>query len=298
TNPRPTPDQITYPLGLEDTSRKGLYKQLSFAANNLNKGFYLWQVNGLSSFILTTDGSYITPNPAVNAGTAGVQYFFSQVLAKDAWEKAITEHGFITQFQFFFQYPFDLGFEPLIPRNLQQPVLQLPFEPGVEWSFTGGPHAAWGDGAAWAALDFAPPGDMLGCNSSNDWVVAAADGVIIRSLDGEVVQDLDDDGKEQTGWSLLYMHIETRGRVERGTFVKTGEHIGHPSCEGGVSTGTHLHFARRYNGTWIAADGTIPFVMDGWTSSGRGLEYDGKLTRDQQSIEAWDGRKSENQIKR
>ena len=25
-----------------------------------------------------------------------------------------------------------------------------------------------------------------------------------------------------------------------------------------------MHIARRYNGTWIAADGTIPFIMDGW----------------------------------
>ncbi len=118
---------------------------------------------------------------------------------------------------------------------------------------------------------------MLGCNSSDDWVVAVADGKIVRADNGAVVEDLDNDGKEQTGWSLLYMHIETRDRVERGTIVKAGDHIGHPSCEGGVYTGTHLHFARRYNGTWIAADGNSPFAMDGWISSGRGTEYDGEL---------------------
>jgi murein DD-endopeptidase MepM/ murein hydrolase activator NlpD len=129
-------------------------------------------------------------------------------------------------------------------------------------------------------------------------VVAAADGWITRSTDGQVVQDLDDDGKEQTGWSLLYMHIETRDRVERGTVVKKGDHIGHPSCEGGVSTGTHLHFARRYNGTWIAADGDTPFKMDGWISSGQGLEYDGALTSKDKIVEAWDGRKTENEIQR
>jgi len=297
TNPRPASEQITFPLGYEEPAFKGLYKQLNFAANNLNKGFYLYQTNALGQFILL-DGSLITPNPKVNAGTAGVQYFFSKVLAKEAWEKAITDHGFIAQYQFLFEYPFDLTYEPLIPRNLHQPALQLPFENGVEWSFTGGPHAAWDYGEAWGALDFAPPGDMLGCNSSNDWVVAAADGQIVRADNGAVVQDLDGDGKEQTGWTLLYMHIESRDRVDRGTFVKAGEPIGHPSCEGGVSTGTHLHFARRYNGTWIAADGNIPFVIDGWVSSGRGTEYDGELTRENKAIEAWDGRKPENQIKR
>jgi len=297
TNPRPAADQITFPLGFEDDNYKGLYRQLSFAANNLNKGFYLWQANALSNFILA-DGSVITPNPTINAGTAGVQYFFSKMLANPAWENAITAHGLIAQYQFIFQYPFDLGMEPLLPRGLRQPKLQLPFEPDVEWSFTGGPHAAWGDGAAWGALDFAPPGDMLGCNSSDDWVVAAADGTIIRADNGAVIEDLDNDGKEQTGWSLLYMHIESRDRVKRGTVVKAGDHIGHPSCEGGVSTGTHLHFARRYNGTWIAADGTIPFNLDGWKSSGQGTEYDGELTRDNKSIEAINGRQAENQIKR
>ena len=298
TNPRPTSVQISYPLGYEVSAYKGLYRQLSFAANNLNKGFYLWQANALSHYILPLDGSFIKTNNTVNAGTVGVQYFFSQVLARPAWEKAITAHGFMAQYQSLFGYPFDLGLEPLLPRNLNQPKLQFPFEQGVSWSFTAGPHSSWGDGSAWGALDFAPPGDMLGCNTSDDWVVAAADGWITRSADGQVIQDLDEDGKEQTGWSLLYMHIETRDRVERGAFLKAGEHIGHPSCEGGVSTGTHLHFTRRYNGTWIAADASTPIEMDGWVSSGQGLEYEGALTRKDQTVEAWDGRKPENQIQR
>jgi murein DD-endopeptidase MepM/ murein hydrolase activator NlpD len=297
TNPRPSSTQIAYPMGFEDPAYKGLYRQMSFAANNLNKGFYLWQADALSHFILV-DGSFITPNPTVNAGTVGVQYYFGKVMARPAWEKAVTGQGFILQYQFLFSYPFDLSVEPLLPRNLRQPSLQLPFEPGVAWSFTGGPHSSWGDGSAWGALDFAPPGDMLGCNISDDWVVAAADGWITRSENGQVVQDLDGDGKEQTGWSLLYLHIETRDRVERGTFLKAGERVGHASCEGGFSSGTHLHFARRYNGTWIAADGSLPIVLDGWVSSGSGLEYEGTLTLDHKILEAWDGRRDENQIQR
>jgi LasA protease len=298
TNPRPASDQIAYPLNYDKESNcKGLYCQLKFAANNLNMGFYLWQADALGQFILV-DGTTISANPNVNAGTVGVQYFFSKVLGKDAWEKAITEHGFITGYQFLFQNPFDSAFEPLLPRNLHQPLMALPFEPGVNWSFTSGPHAAWGTGSAWGALDFAPPGDMNGCNSSDDWVTAVANGRIVRSGNGAVVLDLDGDGSEQTGWTVLFMHIESRDRIARGTVVKIGDPIGHPSCEGGVSTGTHLHIARRYNGTWIAADRSIPFIMDGWVSSGQGTEYDGELTRKDRNIKAENGRSEENQISR
>jgi murein DD-endopeptidase MepM/ murein hydrolase activator NlpD len=176
--------------------------------------------------------------------------------------------------------------------------MQLPFEPAVPWAFTSGPHGAWGDGAAWGALDFAPADDRLGCVPSNLWVVAVADGRILRAGDGAVIQDLDNDGHEQTGWVVLYMHIESRERVQPGAYLKAGERIGHPSCEGGVSTGTHMHLARRYNGEWISADQGIPFVLDGWVSSGAGVEYDGYLQRGARRIEAYAGHKPENEIQR
>ena len=174
----------------------------------------------------------------------------------------------------------------------------MPFEEGNIWSYTSGPHGGWGNGSAWAALDFAPPGEILGCVSSDAWVVAVADGQIDYSDNGMVIQDLDGDGWFQTGWSILYMHIETRDRVASGTFVKAGSRIGHASCEGGLSTGTHVHLARRYNGEWIPADQTIPFVLDNWVSQSAGNEYDGYLVRDNITVEAINGKQDENQIQR
>jgi hypothetical protein len=114
-----------------------------------------------------------------------------------------------------------------------------------------------------------------------------------------VIQDLDGDGYEQTGWVILYMHIEARDRVEAGTRV-TGSvsRIGHPSCEGGASNATHLHLARKYNGEWVAADGHIPFVLDGWTTTSAGIEYDGYLTRGDIQLEALEGITEVNTIMR
>jgi len=297
TGKKPSEISLEYPLLYKVSYRKGLYPQLIWAANNLNRGYYLWKANAIGHYILADD-SVIATSSGINPGTAAVQYLMSLFYGKAEWESAVSEQGFKRTFEKLFGDPFDFTLDPLVPETLTQPVLQLPFEEGAIWSFTGGPHAGWGDGSAWAAIDFAPPGDALGCVTNDAWVTAAAGGLVTRSENGVVVVDLDLDGYDQTGWTLLYLHIETRNRVAVGTLLTAGDRIGHPSCEGGVSTGTHVHFARRYNGEWIAADGNLPFILEGWTSQGSGVEYDGFLVRDEQKIEAWEGRLPENQIQR
>ena len=291
------PGELEYPMGIREPARKGLFLQLAWAANNLNRGYYLWRVNGAAAWLLG-DSSLVPISPVINAGTAAVQQLFALLYGRDEWLRAVSPEGVFTTYQAFFGYPFDYTVEPLLPVDLAQPVLQLPFEAGQQWAYTGGPHGGWGDGSGWAALDFAPPGEALGCVQSDDWVVAVAGGLITRAGIGAVIQDLDGDGHEGTGWVILYMHIETRDRVEPGTILKAGDRIGHPSCEGGRSTGTHVHLARRYNGEWISADQGVPFILDGWVSYGQGYEYNGVLQRDGRSIEAYAGRSEENGIQR
>ncbi len=286
-----------YPLGFRNPWYVGLYRQLSWAANNLCRGYYLWRINAVSGWLLA-DGTLVPPSPLINAGTAGVQYFFGLLYEGADWERAVSDQGLFATFDALFGYPFDFAFEPLIPPGLRQPELQLPFAEGETWSFTGGPHGGWADGTAWAALDFAPPGEPQGCVVSENWVTAVADGVVTYAGDGVVILDLDGDGFEQTGWSIFYLHIDSYQRVKAGTRVRAGDRLGHPSCEGGVSKATHVHIARRYNGEWISADGALPFVMDGWVAQSAGAAYDGVLVRGEQVVEAWDRFLPENQIRR
>ena len=291
------PPEVDFPIGVRTSGRKGLYRQLTWAADNLNRGYYLYRVLAPATWTLA-DGSVAPIAPTINAGTAGVQHFFAQLYGRAEWERMVTNGGLFATFFALFGYPFDYTFEPLLPSDLAQPVFQLPFEPQQSWAYTGGPHGGWGSGSAWAALDFAPPSEALGCVPSDAWIVAVTDGLIVRSGEGAVVQDLDGDGYEQTGWTVLYLHVETRDRIATGTFLHAGEHIGHPSCEGGYSTGTHLHLARRYNGEWIPADQSLPFVLDGWVSAGSGNEYDGYLQKEGRTVVAMEGRFPENAIGR
>ncbi|MEK6256787.1 MAG: LysM peptidoglycan-binding domain-containing protein [Chloroflexota bacterium] len=284
TSSNPREDQLLLPIGYIDDYRTGLYRQLSWAANSLNMGYYLWRINAVGVW-RTADGVLVPINPGINAGTAGLQQFFAQISNEARWRNSVSENGFFQTYNSLFGYPFDWAIEPLIPADLIQPTFQLPFENGVSWVFTGGPHDGWDLGSAWAALDFAPSSEQEGCALKDEWVVAVTDGLIVMSENGAVFQDLDGDGAEQTGWTVFYMHLDTRDRVAAGQFVKAGDRLGHPSCEGGFSTGSHLHIARKYNGEWISADGSLPFVMEGWTVVGDGVRYGGALVRADQRVE-------------
>lgn len=297
-NPNPAASTTYTPIGYVDDFHQGLYRQLTWSADMLNEGFYRWKENKVQSWHLA-DGSEVVPQPGINPGTAAVQHVFAKLDSQATWSIDTGSQGLFATFSELFGYPFDLAIEPLLPTGLTQPVLSLPFQAGEVWQYTGGPHAGWDQGSAWAAVDFAPPGEPIGCGPSEAWTTAIAPGLIIRADHGAVVEDLDGDGLEQTGWTILYMHMESRERVKAGTYVQTGDKIGHPSCEGGLADADHLHLARRYNGVWIpAADPNVPLVMDGYTATGSEVEYDGWLTKNGKSIEAWGGRNPINEITR
>jgi LasA protease len=279
-------------LGVPGYRNKGLYHQLEWAANQLSEGYYGWRSGALIEF-QAADGIMARPSAELNAGSVALAYYFAQKVASvsgeaSLWQRAIDpQAGLPALHAELFGDPWKRAAASgvLLPGGLAQPVLELPFEPGILWSYSSGPHPGWGALGAQAALDFAPAVPISGCVQTDAWVVAVADGLVVRSELGMVVQDLylsqaeqPIDGLEQTGWTVVYLHIEERDRVEKGTYLTAGEHIGHPSCEGGRANGTHVHIARKYNGEWIAADGPVPFVLSGWTAHAGDAPYKGTLT--------------------
>ncbi len=277
-------DRFDYPLGYEDQFHKGLYLQLNWASNLLNNGYYSWRMGALDT-IIRMDGTIEHPDPWQNAATVALQNYFSTLLPVEEYEIAIYSEGFYKTYRDLFGDPWQ-NFTDHIPGNLQQPALALPFAIGKTWTYTGGPHAAWGIGEPMAAVDFAPPATIGGCAPSNEYVVAIADGQIIRSEPAVVMLDLDGDGDEHTGWVILYLHLGKTEQIQPGMLVKTGDPIGHPSCEGGSATGTHIHIARKYNGEWIPAYGALPFNLEGWVTDKGSEPYLGTLKKHGRTVDA------------
>lgn len=283
---RPELPDADYLFGYHNDYYRGVYMQLVWAANMLNHGYYGWRSGRLTEFE-HPDGRLERPDPWQNAATVALQYYFSRVHDKTAYDMAVGPDGFARVYEALFGNPWQQD-TPHIPVSLEQPVLHLPFPDGKTWAYTSGPHNPWGQDELdpLAALDFAPSALSSGCRPSQEPVVAMADGVIARTGPGVVVLDLDGDGEERTGWVIFYLHVAHQGKISKGTFVRAGDPLGFPSCEGGFATGTHVHIARKYNGEWISADGALAFDLEGWIAHNGASPRQGWLQRGIQIVVA------------
>jgi LasA protease len=283
-NPKTTAE-IDYPMGWIDSNHKGLYKQMTWAAGMLSTGFYGWRYGKFEEipfFKNPKPGKPIYFEPSLNAGSVAIQYLFSQLYTWNEVEAAIYgENGYFSVFISLFGNVWE-GYQQNpngLNAHTSQIELSLPFSKFETWSMTGGPHAAWSTGSPAGAIDLAPSSSDHGCVESKSWIKAVAAGKVVRTSKGVVIVDSDGDGLEETGWVILYLHVATADRVAEGTIIPVGGNIGHPSCEGGAATGTHLHIARKFNGEWIPAFGPIPFVLSGWSVFEGENEYNGGMRR-------------------
>jgi murein DD-endopeptidase MepM/ murein hydrolase activator NlpD len=286
---RPENDfRIDFPLGYENFRNKGVFLQFAWAIGQLSMGYYGWR-SGTITEIRFNDGNTLRIDPTLNAGTVALMYYFSRQHSLNEWLRTMDQtSGFPSYYQNMFGDPWSRAdaIGSIFPPGIDQPEMVLPFETRATWAFTGGPHGAWEHDGPLAALDFAPASATTGCDANSTWILSAAPGLVVRSGYGVVVVDMDGDGSEQTGWNILYLHVAATNRVAKGEWVEMNDLIGHASCEGGMSTGTHLHFARKYNGEWVIADGPIPFILSGWTVIAGEKPYQGKLVKGDKVITA------------
>ena len=280
------PSKTAYPIGFEAAQMSGLYAEITLTSRMLTIGYYGWR-SGQGNTLTFTDLHTERIDPTLNAGSIALQNLFSKLYTPQQMQNVLYgPNSFVKNYVAWFGDPWQRAaqVEPLLPDDLTQPTLELPFPTGERWTLTGGPHEAWGVGSPWGGLDFAPADVEPGCGVSRFWATAAAPGLVVRSKDGVVALDLDMDGREQTGWVLIYIHLAEKDRVPVGAVVKTGDPLGHPSCEGGVATGINVHISRKYNGEWLPANAIFPFVLSGWQAYPGSRPYRGSLLKGDQVV--------------
>lgn len=292
TNPSPTADQLQNPMGPRNPRGPNLYHSLAFTANRINAGYYGYKRDGFWIFRLP-DGSKAISGQGLNAGTVGVQNIMAIHSNWDDWQRQMQGEGMLATYETLFGDPFERDAGPVVPIDLTQPPMSLPWKSGQGFYYTSGPHGGYVDGSAWAAIDFGPPDVLAACFYSNEPSTAVADGVIVSAHQGEVYLDTDGDGNIQTGWVLLYLHValDIDTPVQAGQRVKEGDVIGYASCEGGLSNSSHLHLARRYNGEWMAAGGPVPMDLGGWVVQPNLVPYQGNIANGdelRESCECWE----------
>jgi LasA protease len=277
----PGAENNRYPIGYNATGAAGLYHELMITARLLAQGFYGWR-DGSRLAINFKNGSQGRLSPGLNPGSAALMGLVAALHERQNWETQLYgQDSFLTFYENMFgdYWSRAATVEPYLLATDRQPELALPFTPGEAWSLTAGPHSTWQTGTPRGALDFAPITGEPPCAVSFRWVTAAAPGLVVRTGQGVVALDLDGDGDEGTGWVLVFLHIAEKGRVSVGTWVAQDAPIGHPSCEGGQSTGTHVHLARKFNGEWLGIDEPFPMMLSGWRAyAGKG-RYEGYLQK-------------------
>lgn len=274
-----TNPDTTHPLGLDIPNYEGFYLELSVVARMINTGYYAWREGGISEITFTDLKSQRIP-PNLNAGSAGILYLFAQLYPSYALNDVLNgEGGFIPLYTDMFGDPWECTrmMGPLMPGGLQPPVLEFPFDAGETWALTGGLHPDWNNATPIGALDFAPVTGEPVCTVSKAWVRASAPGKVSLSSNGLVIVDLVDQGGEPTGWEIVYLHVAAQDRAAEGTLLNIGDPIGHPSCEGGASTGTHVHITRKYLGEWIGSNEPFTFILSGYQAVPGNTSFTGVL---------------------
>ena len=275
-NRQPSDERLSGVFGFPGVNSQSMNAQFNRLANYLNAAFYEYREGRMLTYELR-DGQQYWADPWQNAASVALTQYFSRILEPNDFFKAIGPEGFRRTYEALWgEIPPNVA---TIEGSLTQPEFRLPFEDNQSWAYTGGPHTAWGSDQPYSAIDFAPPTSKTGCAPSDLWAVAPADGTIVRTDTGLAILDLDGDNNERTGWNILFLHLLTTSIPPVGTKLNAGDKIGHPSCDGGRSTGTHIHIARKYNGEWISAGGIIPFSMDGWHVVNGAAPYAGYLKR-------------------
>lgn len=146
---------------------------------------------------------------------------------------------------------YEAFYSAMVTNKNARPRMQMPWQLGVTGWSSGGTHANNGASGAFSALDFARrPWPSWG--GRMDPIHAAHDGVAER------VTSCGLRVTHSSGWGTFYYHL-AQVAVREGQTIRRNDRLGvyantlsQATCNGGSSTGPHVHFALLSRGTFVS----------------------------------------------
>ncbi|MBE3040643.1 MAG: peptidoglycan DD-metalloendopeptidase family protein, partial [Chloroflexi bacterium] len=284
-----TPEQVENPFGLGQTGFTAQLDALSeilFAAYYLHLYNYSILAEGQRDLPILTlkDGSTFPVPGAANAGSYAAMAGLAKLLDTAGMASALDDSrpvSFVQTYRRLFPgddplsqanrifIPGEVGAQA-IPSNL----LQLPYPRRESWTF-GGVHSNLANDSdpvnfPMSSLDFSRGWPAWGADTSSMWVVAAAAGVptVISSCNVHI--------QHSDGWMTTYYHLDnvqtfgaTINQNERVAIAANS--LSQAVCNGGGSTGPHVHFSLKQDGAFVAINGT---ALSGWVVHSGRYSYD------------------------
>jgi hypothetical protein len=284
-----TPEQVENPFGLGQsgfTAQLDALSEILFAAYYLHLYNYSILAEGQRDLPILTlkDGSTFPVPGATNAGSYAAMAGLAKLVDTAGMASALDDSrpaSFVQTYQRLFPgddplsqangifIPGEVGAQA-IPSNL----LQLPYARGESWTF-GGVHSNLANDSdpvtfPMSSLDFSRGWPAWGADTSSMWVAAAAAGVptVISSCNVHI--------QHSDGWMTTYYHLDNVQTF--GATINQNERVGIAAnslsqavCNGGGSTGPHVHFSLKKDGAFVAIDGT---ALSGWVVHSGRYSYD------------------------
>lgn len=250
----PDPEKLTSPLqGL--SAKQGFDQQIEDVALQLSARFYAFE-----QALAQQSTQRITANtPATLALVSLLKLDNSHTHQQTA--KSLNQHS-INDLLFGYSALFDgesLLIDPL--KNQQQLNTPQVIEPAANFSlsfpwpssyawYSGGAHSNTGSGYPYSSLDF--NNGSGGWGSSTPWVQASHGGTVTRYSSCNIRVT------HPNGYATSYYHMDNL-QYRSGDVVQAGAWLGRYAsnysqalCEGGQSSGPHLHWSLLYNGRFVS----------------------------------------------
>lgn len=255
----PSKEKLTAPFaGL--SKKRGFEKQLRDVLAQLSQRFYGFEAYQRKRAHLA-DKALSTDPGTLNGATAAILGVLQRPSENPA---ALTQGASLQNFSQQFSQLFNVSAKQMFKfESVEQAaitaaaippstMMQLPWYQGYSWK-SNGAHSHTGSGSPYSSIDVSY--DWPGWGAQTYSVVAAHSGRVTVFSRCQVRVT------NANGWATNYYHMDGV-RVSNGENVvndtKLGVYASNRSnalCQGGSSTGPHLHFSLLYNGRYVSLQG-------------------------------------------